>query len=142
MTALSSDDWVQIHLISDLHLYPEAEQFISSYGPIEAQRQMNGLLNFARSRDELLAFVYHQAHERDWESRPETAHYGRFYREIERALAAIERRFSPRFIAAELDEAQIRQRESVVFQALAQLFVEHLAAENLIRFEERKQRRR
>jgi len=127
---LTIDQRTQIRLLSDYVLYPEAEQFIAKHGTIEGQKQMNGLLNYARSIEDLTRFVKHQG-SRDWLG--SKAYYRDFYNALRTYLDSLRRRVKAEFglVPEELTRTQKRELTNAFAEALAREFVQHLAAENL-----------
>lgn len=125
-------DWTTIHLISDHVLYPEAVEFIARHQAIEGQKQMAGLVEYARSWEDLTRFVNHQR-QRDWLGAK--AYYKQFYEHLYRYLQDLQQRVKTKFgfVGEGLTRAQERAQTERYAQILAQEFIQHLAAENLWR---------
>lgn len=126
---LSSAERSRIHLLSDHTLYPAAVKFIATYGTVEGQKQMVGLLQYAHS-PELIRFVKHQA-ERDWSGNK--THYQQFYQSLKSYLDELRRQIKNEFdlIPQNLTKAETNRRVEMFFELLAPEFIQHLAAENL-----------
>jgi hypothetical protein len=129
---ISSETWARIYLISDQVLYPEALEFINRHGTIEGQKQLAGLLDYAHNWDDLKRFVDNQR-KRDWFGAKE--HYKRFYQELDTYLRELQGRVKTtfNFVPEGLPRAKERAQTELYAQALAQEFIQHLAAENLWR---------
>lgn len=125
------EHWPQIHLLSDGPLYAEAVDFIQEQGTVEGQTQMNSLLIYTQSWDDLMTFVRQQSR-RDWLGRK--AYYKEFYTALAGYLNRLRQRtvdwFPPDQAATKNEKRAWIEAHAI---AVGREFVQHLAAENLYR---------
>lgn len=131
-----------IRVLSDTVLYKRAIDFLNVEVQIDRElelrsplpnTQINGLLNVAQANtySELIDFIKHQR-ERTWQGK--RAHIKVFYEDLERVI-----REMPEFakneglIAEGLSIEQNRKETQRISGLLACEFIQHLAAENLVR---------
>jgi hypothetical protein len=131
-----------IRVLSDTALYKRAMDFLNAEVQIDRQlvprsplpnTQINGLLNVAQANtySELIDFIKHQR-DRTWQGK--RAHIKVFYEDLERVI-----REMPEFakneglIAEGLSIEQNRKEIHRISGLLACEFIQHLAAENLVR---------
>ncbi len=100
--------------------------------------QIHGLLNVAQANtfSELKKFIKHQHSGRTWQDK--NAHVKVFYEDLERAIEKLpEFAKSEGLIAEGLSTEQIKKEVQKISGLLACEFIQHLAAENLVRERER-----
>lgn len=137
-----------LRALSDVELYQQAMNFLNAEVEInhEMQRrpplpntQIHGLLNVAQvnSYGELNKFIKHQ-YERRWEKHIQT-----FYKDLEREIKKLPE-FAKRegLIAEGLSVEQNREEVQRISHLLACEFIQHVAAENLVRESEEKENKK
>jgi hypothetical protein len=144
-----------IRVLSDTELYKQAIDFLNTEVEVNHQfeqrpplpnTQINGLLNVAQANTygELIDFIKHQR-DRTWQGK--NAHIKIFYQDLERVLKEMPE-FAKRegLIPEDISIQKTREEIQKISGLLACEFIQHLAAENLVREreridEEKKQRR-
>lgn len=134
-----------LRALSDVELYRQAIDFLNQIVEMEGEpgprpplpnTQIHGLLNVAQANtySALKKFIKHQHSERSWDKK--NAHIEIFYKDLDREIEKL-----PPIAEREgvLTEASREEREKIK-HLLACEFIQHLAAENLVREMERKER--
>lgn len=133
---LTTEQEARIQRLSDTEIYHQAMTFASTEVAQEvlAYRsfgsQINGLLQFARSWNELLSFVKHQKG-RSWQGQRQS--YEGFYSALETQLNLIFTAVKDTYhlVPSDLSKAETREQQSFFTGLLARSFVQHLYAEML-----------
>jgi hypothetical protein len=124
----------KIRLLSDTELYEQAEKLVSAH-PVVAGSQMEGLLEYSRSWDELTRFVKHQKDDRNWgePGKSKKAHYRDFYTALDAYLNELYRDVKGRhqFVPGGLTKKETSKKSSYFAGLLAREFIQHLVAEML-----------
>jgi len=132
-----------LRALSDVELYQQAMGFLNAEVEINRQlerrpplpnTQIHGLLNVAQANtySDLQDFIKHQHSGRTWQDKNE--HIKVFYKDLERAISKLPDFAKSEGLIAEGSsvEANKKEREKIS-QLLACEFIQHLAAENLVR---------
>jgi len=131
-----------IRVLSDTALYQRAMDFLNEEVQIDRQleprsplpnTQINGLLNVAQANtySELKDFIKHQR-DRTWQGK--RAHIKVFYEDLEQVIKEMpEFAKNEGLIAEGLSIEQNRKETQRISGLLACEFIQHLAAENLVR---------
>ncbi len=129
---ISTQEREKIRLLSDSMLYQDAVSFAERIPPVE-KSQVAGLIEYARSWEELERFVKHQKDDRDW-GEPEKsnrAHYQEFYNELSAYLRGLKEdvKSEDGFVPSEgLTKKERKEQVDFFAGLLAREFVQHLAA--------------
>jgi len=126
----------RIRYLSDGELYQQATGFVTDFlveHSVIENKQMRGLWEFSRSWDELSSFVRHQQG-RDWGElgRSRKAHYGLFYRELDKHLKGLQQKAEAEFGSTDLGKKEKKRRKDFYAGLLAQEFVQHVTTEMLL----------
>lgn len=124
----TSDQMKRIRLLEDTDLYHAAITFARNQPSVET-KQLNGLLEFSRSWDELTSFVRHQK-SRTWTG--QKAHYQDFYNALDSYLQQDLRsqvKNDSDFVPADLTKKESNRLVDHFAGLLAQSFIQHLVAE-------------
>jgi len=136
-----------LRALSDIELYQQAMDFLNTEVKINYQlerrpplpnTQIYGLLNVAQANtySELKKFIKHQHSERTWQEK--NAHIKIFYKDLEQAIEKLlELAKREGLIAEGLSVEENKKEREKISQLLACEFIQHLAAENLVRERER-----
>jgi hypothetical protein len=153
--SINEEQMRYIRVLSDTELYKHAIDFLNTEVEVNHQfeqrpplpnTQINGLLNVAQANTygELIDFIKHQR-DRNWQGK--YAYIKIFYEHLERVLKEMPE-FAKRegLIPEDLSIQKTREEIQKISDLLACEFIQHLAAENLVREreridEEKKQRR-
>ncbi len=129
----------QIRLLSDGELYHQAITFVRNQESVQNVleiknygHQLNGLLEFARSWQELWRYVTKQQ-PRDWQGKKQA--YVHFYGAVKFELEAIRKLAQLKFVPDGLAKNETRTLTDQYAGILAAEFVRHLVAEMLWRKE-------
>lgn len=154
--ATSTEQMRLLRALSDVELYQQAMNFLNTEVEINREfvprpplpnTQIHGLLNVAQANtfSELKRFIKHQHSGRSWQDKNE--HIKIFYEDLERAIGKL-----PEFAKSEglIEEGLSKKQNAEEVQKISGLlaceFIQHLAAENLVRekvrSEEEKRRKR
>lgn len=129
---LSEQEQLQIRLLSDNELYPQAVDFMKGIGKALPPTQVNGLLNVSlgdNSYADLKRFIEGQHGRTTWPNRD--LHIPEFYRRLIPKLKQIET-YVPAITVARAEKPS-PQDEQAVKMALAREFIQHILAENAYR---------
>lgn len=136
-----------LRVLSDIELYQQAMDFLNTEVEIKGEferrpplpnTQIHGLLNVAQANtySELKKFIKHQHSGRSWQEK--NAHIKIFYEDLEREIGKLpEFAKSEGLIAEGLSTKQNAEEVQKISGLLACEFIQHLAAENLVREKER-----
>lgn len=136
-----------LRALSDTELYRQAMDFLNTEVEINHQleqrpplpnTQIHGLLNVAQANtySELINYIKHQHSGRTWQEK--NAHIKVFYEDLERAIRKLpDYAKSEGLIAEDLSIEQNKKEMQKISALLACEFIQHLAAENLVRERER-----
>jgi hypothetical protein len=136
-----------LRALSDIELYQQAIDFLNAEVEINRQverrpplpnTQIHGLLNVAQANtySELMGFIRHQHSGRTWQKK--NVHIKIFYEDLEQAIKELpEFAKNEGLIAEGLSVEQNGEEVQKISQLLACEFIQHLAAENLVRERER-----
>lgn len=136
-----------LRALSDTELYRQAIAFLDETIEIKGESrqrpplpnsQIHGLLNVAQSNTygELKKFIRHQHSERSWDEK--NRHIQTFYKDLEQKIRKLSELAEREGLFTEglPVEAGKKEREKIS-QLLACEFIQHIAAENLVREKER-----
>jgi hypothetical protein len=136
-----------LRALSDVELYRQAMDFLNAEVEINGEpgrrrplpnTQIQGLLNVAQANtySELNKFIRHQHSERSWEKK--NTHIPNFYKDLEQEIKKLPE-FAKRegLIAEGLSVEQNKEEVQKISHLLACEFIQHVAAENLVRERER-----
>jgi hypothetical protein len=128
---ISVREQVQIRLLSDNNLYPQAVEFMKSIDRPLPPTQINGLLNvsLANPYDQLKLFVERQCTRTTWASRDR--HIPDFYRKFTQKLKHLET-YVPSITKHRQGKVP-REDELAITMELAREFIQHILAENAYR---------
>ena len=91
--------------------------------------QINGLLEFSRSWDELTKFVNKQK-TRDWQNKQST--YGKFYAELDQQLRDLQQLAKDQFVSGEMSKSELRERTQVFAGLIAGEFIQTPVCRNVV----------
>jgi hypothetical protein len=119
---------VRLHLLSDGPLYDAACTFVrDQQSNLPANSQLMGLLQAARTWNDLQAFIKHQL-ERDWGD----PRYPDFYRALDRSLKEIVPKYVTMFVPEHLAKKDARREQDRWSGLLAREFIQHLYAQAIL----------
>ena len=139
----STEQMRLLRALSDRELYQQAMDFLNAEVEIKGEferrpplpnTQIHGLLNVAQANtySELKKFIKHQHSGRSWQDKNE--HIKIFYEDLERELRKLpEFAKSEGLIEEDLSKKQNAEEVQKISGLLACEFIQHLAAENLVR---------
>lgn len=136
-----------LRALSDVELYRQAMDFLNAEVEINGEperrlplpnTQIHGLLNVAQANtySELRKFIRHQHRERRWEKKNE--YIPIFYKDLEKEIEKLFE-FAERegLITEGFSVEENRKERDTINHLLACEFIQHVAAENLVRERER-----
>ena len=126
---LSEQEQLQIRLLSDNELYPQAIELIQGLGRALPQTQINGLLNVSLgdTYDHLKRFVKRQQGRSTWAARDR--HIPDFYKKFSEKLLRLEKEYVP--LVTKLRPEQVSPVDlQAIRMALARELIQHILAEN------------
>lgn len=126
---ISEQELLQVRLLSDYTLYPDAVAFVNDLKKPLPANQANGLLNasLADSYTQLGKFLQGQYNRKTW---PEDEQYiPQFYVHLEVRLQDIQREYLPIVTQSRHQELSTEDHEQITM-LLAREFIQHIVAEN------------
>lgn len=128
----TSEQEAELRLLADGELYREAANLASEQRDVIGDRQlgnqMNGLLEYSRSWEELTSFVAHQK-DRNWTGRRQA--YQGFYSALHQYLNDLRADVKDQhhFVPDGLTNREAKERTRFFAGWLARAFIQHLVAE-------------
>lgn len=136
-----------LRALSDVELYQQAMDFLNAEVEIDREverrpplpnTQIHGLLNVAQTNtySELNKFIRHQHSERSWEKK--NAHIQIFYKDLEQEIKKLPELAEREGLITEgLSVEENKKEREKISHLLTCEFIQHVAAENLVRERER-----
>lgn len=126
---ISEQEQLQIRLLSDYTLYPNAVAFVNDLKKPLPANQANGLLNasFTETYALLGNFLQGQYNRKTWPEGEKYIQY--FYEDLEDRLEEIQREYLPTITQSRHQELSAQDHEEITM-LLAREFIQHIVAEN------------